>query len=1412
MNGPVQSGHTATAARSIAAQPVAVVGMGVLFPGAADLDAFWRNITEGVDSITDVPDGYGLPGELFPGARGGFLGELAAVDALGMGVMPAALPYTEPDQLIALHVASAALADAGGAPADPDRVGVIFGRGGYITAGLARIDLRVRVAHQLAVSLRELLPELDDAALEQVRERFVTELGPPSRGAEIGLVPNLAASRVANRLGFGGPAYTVDAACASSLIAVEHAVAELAGGRCDLVLAGGVHHAHDVTLWSVFDRLGALSRRGRIQPFDADADGLVIGEGTGVVALKRLDDARRSGDRVYAVIRGTGVASDGGGVSLMHPASAGQVRAVRRAWAAAGLDPAAPDSVGLVEAHGTATPAGDAAELATLLAVFGPGRQAVIGSVKSMIGHTMPAAGIAGLIKAALAVHHGVLPPTLHCVTPHPDLAHTRFRPIDRARPWTGGGPRRAAVNAFGFGGISAHVILEQPPDASRAPRALVLREPVRVQRLAADSPRELLELLDAGAERTVGRCRLAVVEPTPKKLATARRAIAADQPWRGRNDIWFSPRPLLPEHQIAFVHPGLEAEFSPQVDDVAARFGLPMPDLTAHTLGRHGAALIAVSRLLGTALRGQGVRPDALAGHSIGEWTAMITAGMCDDAELAEVIAATDLDAIQVPDLVFATVGAPAERIEPLLTGDITLSHDNAPNQCVVCGPADQVRALLDHLLADRVFGQVLPFRSGFHTPRLRPYLDPFRRAVDRMALKPPAVPVWSATAMAPFPADDDQVRDLYFRHLLEPVRFRGMIERMHAAGVRVFVQVGPGQLSTLISDVLHGREHLTVAAASARTSGLGQLTRVIAAIWAEGGTVAEELIAPRPVADAAHGRGLVRLGLGGPIVRLGADAPDLIGARTPPRPVPQPHRSDATGLSTDVPPPLRELLADTERAMLDVLTAAGARGAPSRAVVLKPIRTAAARAAAPSPSRTTREMSLRTQPHLRDHAFVEIPAGWPDDYDGFPVVPATELLRQMMEFAERAVPGTVAVAARDVRFLRWLAVEPPVTVAFETVPLDRHRVRIVVQGYAQAEIELAPGYPPAPPPWPAPPVERRPLLSGEQMYQQRWMFHGPEYQGVSEIGGIGDRHVHGVITTPAAPGSLLDNAGHFVGYWTLEELQRNSRTFPERFGELRFYATAPTAGERVRCLAFIEEVTDAAVIARLQLVREDGTVWAQVHGWQLHRFASDDRIRAVERFGGTALLGERQEGGWFLVREAWSDLASRELIARSYLTRDEWAEYEGRPPRDRRPWLLGLLACKDAVRAVLLGTDRPSVFPKELTAAEDADGTPRVIGRHGLQLPALDVAVAYSGTVGVALVRPAGGAGGAGIAVLEIGPDPDDTRRQAMAAALNQAEGRTGPAGTGSRPVRTATLSDGDSEYVVAWTDVQATGKDSS
>ncbi|MGW3208800.1 beta-ketoacyl synthase N-terminal-like domain-containing protein [Streptomyces sp. NPDC001135] len=1573
---------------------VAVVGMAVLLPGAPGLDAYWRNLRDGVDAIRDVPADRWDAAAYRPGSaagpavagqvycrRGGFVDGLAEVDVSRYGIMPAAVPGTEPDQLIALDVAAAALADAGGEDRLParDRIGVALGRGGYLTPGLARLDQRVRTAGQLTRTLGELLPHLSAAQLDRVRTAFTERLGPDSPESAIGLVPNLAASRIANRLDLRGPAYTLDAACASSLVAVDQAVTELTTGRCDLMLAGGVHHCHDITLWSVFARLRALSPTQRIRPFHRDADGILIGEGTGVVVLKRLADAERDGDRVYAVIRGTGVASDGRTAGLVAPDPGGQARAVRQAWRAAGLDPAATDSVGLLEAHGTATPAGDAAELATLTEVFGPGEgygdddaaRPVLGSVKSMIGHTMPAAGVAGLVKAALALHHGTLLPTLHCDTPHPALAATRFRTLDRARPWETDPRRpvrRAAVNAFGFGGINAHVVLEEAPGgrsvpgrargataepagaagagseaagavavgrvaegtagappghgeaASPGPRSASaparVTEPERILLLAAGSVADLAvalgtddsAVLGAGLDPALphtgaGPVRLGIVDPTARRLALARRAVAKGRVWQGRSDVWFRPGPLLGRAagRLAFVFPGLEGDFTPRTDDIAAHFGLTPPpgtDVRVGDVGRHGFGVVGVGRLLDQALRRMGVVPDAVAGHSVGEWTAMVAAGLYAPDQVDAFMAGFDPDAVTVPGLVFAALGTSAAHVRAALAeswadSGIVLSHDNAPRQSMVCGPGAAVDEFVRFLRAHGIICQVLPFRSGFHTPMLEPYVAPIKDAADRFRLHRPTVPVWSGTTAGPFPDAEPAVRELFVRHLLEPVRFRELTEALYAAGHRVFVQTGPGRLTSLIGDTLGDRDHLTVAANVPERAGMPQLRRVATALWTAGapvspavpsrtagptvpahpaGTSVASAVPPRAAAPAqASRRRPVRLDLGAALVSLEGPVLDALRAELhtgPPtaHPASPDHQvPDAThpqgppaappdspgasglgeleGLAARFPAAaeLAALLRDTADTAAQLISADRSRvlnDAPAARTLAGPTRAAppltgstgaapprdattgaapslsepsvsAPSLSAPSPSEpaftapvpgapapavTTVRVSPRTMPHLLDHCFFPQRSGWPDVEDRWPVVPATTIVRHMMDAAEAAAPGLRAVAVHEARFDRWLTATPPVDIQVTVTPVPRHpdrvtvtpapgrpagltlppapshshRVTVAFGPTARAVVELAPGHPAPPPPGPLPDApERRPQHTAAQIYRERWMFHGPGFQGLTDLTAIGERHIRGVITAPAAPGALLDNVGQLLGYWIMAARTERTVVFPVRMRHMRFHGPHPAPGTEVGCVLRITSLTDTVLEADAELT-VGGRVWAVIGGWQDRRFDNDPTTRPVERFPQRHTLSRAMPGGWALVHERWPDLASRELIMRNSLGAAERTEYAARPPRGRRQWLLGRIAVKDAVRQWLWQHGEGPVFPAELRVHNDESGRPYVTGVYGRALPPLDVSLAHRGEAGVAIVRPHTPRPGPGIDIEEVTERDPAT----LATALGPAE----------------------------------------
>ncbi|MFF7985661.1 beta-ketoacyl synthase N-terminal-like domain-containing protein [Streptomyces sp. NPDC007901] len=1441
--------------------PVAIVGMAVLLPGAAGLDAYWRNLRDGVDAIGEVPEGrwdadYYRPGSATGPAvpdqvycrRGGFVDGLAEVEVTRYGIMPNSVDGTEPDQLIALDVAAAAIADAGGEERLPERhrIGVVLGRGGYLTPGLVRLDQRVRTAGQLVRTLGELVPDLTPGQLARVREAFTERLGPASPESAIGLVPNLAASRIANRLDLRGPAYTVDAACASSLVAVDQAVTELTAGRCDLMLAGGVHHCHDITLWSVFSQLRALSPSERIRPFHRDADGILIGEGTGVVVLKRLADAERDGDRVYAVIRGTGVASDGRRAGLVNPDPGGQAHAVRQAWRAAGLDPAAPHSVGLLEAHGTATPAGDTAELTTLAEVFGPSgsnglsdERAVLGSVKSMIGHTMPAAGVAGLVKAALALHHATLLPTLHCDDPHPALAATRFRTLDRAEPWetTPERPvRRAGVNAFGFGGINAHVVLEEAPRGQQAtrPARVQATEPERILLLAADSADGLAELLDTsdsallaagldpvGTHPEAGPVRLGVVDPTGRRLALARRAVGKGRAWQGRNDVWFRPVPLLRTGGLAFVFPGLEGEFTPRVDDIAAHFGLPTvagpvaQGVRVGDVGRHGFGVVGVGRLLDKALRRMGVVPDAVAGHSVGEWTAMAVAGLYSGEQVDAFMGEFDPDAVTVPGLAFAAIGAPADRVLAALDDDwadagIVLSHDNAPGQSMVCGPDRAVEGFVRAFRADGVLCQVLPFRSGFHTPMLEPYLTPIKEAAERFRLHRPTVPVWSGTTAAPFPEAESAVRELFVRHLLEPVRFRQLVEALYTAGHRTFVQTGPGQLASLIGDILGDRDHLAVAANSPHRSGMAQLRRVATALWTAGGTVAPAVpVAASGATTAVRHRPPVRLDLGGALVSL--DGPVLAalraelggGARGTATPVPR-HAAAGSSPLDDLAvriPAAAELsallrdTADTAAAVLGAMRTTSAAPArtpvPSAAIPVPPdtapvpsaVRSGPPAtssrtptpppgprphvpAAAAPPSRAgTLRVSPEAMPHLLDHCFFPQRPDWPDVEDRWPVVPATTIVRHMTDAAEEAT-GLRAVAVHRARFDRWLTATPAVDVPVTVTPEGPGRVSVTFGPTARAVVELAPGYaPPSAAPARPPAPERTPDHTAAQLYSERWMFHGPAFQGVTELTAIGDRHVRGVITTPAAPGALLDNVGQILGYWIMATRTERTVVFPVQMREMRFHGPHPAPGTEVGCLVRITSLTDTVLEADVELTVDD-RLWASIGGWQDRRFDNDPQTRPVERFPERNTLSEARPGGWVLLHERWPDLASRELIMRNSLGGAERSEYAERPPRGRRQWLLGRIAAKDAVRQWLWQHGEGPVFPAELRVRNDASGRPYVVGVHGRALPALDVSLAHRAEAAVAIVRPHTPGPGPGIDLEEVTERDPATLEAALGA----------------------------------------------
>ncbi|MFN0101055.1 MAG: type I polyketide synthase [Bryobacteraceae bacterium] len=688
---------------------VAIVGLACTYPGARNAGQFWRNIVNKLSAIADVhPDRWDPAVFYDPDPakedkiyckQGGYLPNSFTFNPAKAGVPPSAIEGAEPDHYLMLRTMYEALDDAGYLKKtfDRDRVSVMMGKGNYLAPGLTWIMHRTVVSEMVMRIVESLRPDFTGDELTKIRQSIQRKLPKLNTENAAGLIPNISTGRVANRLDFMGANYTIDAACASSLLATENALHSLLIGKDDMVLAGGSHLFAHIPFLSVFDKTRAMSATSTIRPYDANADGTMSGEGIGVMVLKRLADAERDGDRIYAVIKGAGSASDGKAKGVMAPRVEGEELALRRALSMAGV---APETVELIEGHGTGTPVGDATEIEALHRAYGEnseGRRTIaLGSVKSNIGHAMPAAGAAGLIKTALALYHKVLPPTLNVVEPNALLQRpeSRFYLNTEARPWIhrkDGAPRRAGVNAFGFGGINAHVVLEEYRPAAETGQPTLLREWDQELFVFEGATRpELMASLDrvrgyvlsvegvstADLAFTLNTAltgqaeRLAIIasnfEELAQRIDRAKRKLEDPDcsQIRERQGIYYFESPELHNGKVAFLFPGEGAQYVNMLSDLCIHFPevrncfdtadtakkngapvssvvFPAPSLTPEDEAAAEAELFSIERATETVLTADGamfrlmeklgLRAHMMSGHSAGEWIAMAASGMLD-------------------------------------------------------------------------------------------------------------------------------------------------------------------------------------------------------------------------------------------------------------------------------------------------------------------------------------------------------------------------------------------------------------------------------------------------------------------------------------------------------------------------------------------------------------------------------------------------------------------------------------------------------------------------------------------------------------------------------------------------------------------------------------------------------------
>ena len=809
------------------AADIAIIGMAGRFPGAADVETLWRNLCQGVESITvfDAAQGEaaGVDAALLNDPNYvpafGALADIDMFDAEFFGFTPREAELMDVQHRLLLECAWAALEDSGHDPqAEDRRYGVFAG------IGMNRYLLNNLLPH------RGLIEAADPYQLM------------------LGNDKDFAPMRTSYKLNLNGPSVSVQTACSTSLVAVHMACRSLLARECDTALAGGCSVALPQDRGYLYQEGMILSPDGHCRAFDAKAQGIVGGNGVGLVVLKRLDDALADGDDVYAVIKGSAINNDGSAkAGFTAPSVSGQAAVISAALAEANVDP---DTIGLVEAHGTGTPLGDPIEIAALSRVFrattARTNYCAIGSIKTNLGHLDSAAGVTGLIKAALAVKYGMVPPSLHYQEPNPalELAQSPFYVPTQLRPWAGDDhPRRAGVSSFGIGGTNAHVVLEQAPDAaargaSRPYQLIVVsaQQPMALetglnqlaQHLRANPELDLADVAFtlACGRRTFASRRMLVCQTVDQAAATFAVTGQSDRQ-TSQSDAAIAEQTAC---GVAFMFSGqgsqyvnmaadiyrTEPVFRAELDRCAGLLEshlhrdirdvlYPPPDRAGddeETLNQTALAqpaLFSIEYALARLWMSWGIRPDAMIGHSLGEYVAACLAGVwsLEDA-LALVTLRGELMQRQPKGRMLA-ISLPEAELRALLEPDISLAAVNGQNLCVASGSHEAIALLSETLSRRDVACRPLQTSHAFHSAMMDPVLDPLLARLRQMEFRAPTIPfvsnvtgTWIEPAQAVDPA-------YWARQLRTTVRFSDGLETVMQQAGRCLIEIGPG--STLAS-----------------------------------------------------------------------------------------------------------------------------------------------------------------------------------------------------------------------------------------------------------------------------------------------------------------------------------------------------------------------------------------------------------------------------------------------------------------------------------------------------------------------------------------------------------------------------------------------------------------------------------
>ena len=931
---------------------VAIVGLGAILPDAPDVPSFWKNIQTGRYSISEVPPERWDPNAYFStdlsepdktyAKIGGWVRGFK-MDLLkwGIPIPPNTLALIDQSQQWAIAASRQALLDYGYQQRkfDPQRTAVIFGNAmagenHYATSLRIRAPQYMKALSEVA-EFQSLPAAVQQALLAGMQAGIRRQVPAVTEDTMPGELSNVIAGRVANVFNLSGPNFVTDAACASSFAALQAAIAGLVEKQFDMALTGGIDRNMGVESFVKFCKIGALSPDGS-RPYAAGANGFVMGEGGAVFLLKRLEDAERDGDKIYAVVRGVGGSSDGKAKGITAPNPIGQQRAIERAWLDAGLSPA---TASYFEGHGTSTKVGDVAEVQSLANVLNPlglkAGQIGLGSVKSNIGHLKSAAGAAGMLKTILSLHEQTLLPSVNFERPNPeiDFAHLPIRVETVAHEWQrpSEGVRRAGISSFGFGGTNFHVVIEeylpgllntekrsfpsvtlnsQPAAVQSLPFTSAVPAPSAVSAAAVKAPYRGLLFLGANSSVELKQRLSTVIEqarqghlpprqfPDPVEVAAPERLAIdyeaaddltkrAEKALKGfENDTPSSWQALTAQGvyrghgqpgKVVFMFPGQGSQYVNmlrelrELDGVVADtfreadevmrpiLGRPLTELifvdgdeaalaqaevTLRDTTITQPAVLTVSVALARLLGSYGFQPDLVIGHSLGEYAALVAAGVLTFAEALQIVSARGRAMTEVAsddNGCMAAVSAPIEKVEAILAGVdgyVVIANINSPLQCVIGGSTVGIDAAIAAFMAAGFQAVKIPVSHAFHTKIVAPAGVLLRKVVAGMSINAPILPVVANVTGELYPTGREEIIDMLAQQVASPVQFIKSMQTLYREGARVLVEVGPKRvLTALATDNLKDHDNVAILSTNhPRKGGLTSLNEALCGLLAAG------------------------------------------------------------------------------------------------------------------------------------------------------------------------------------------------------------------------------------------------------------------------------------------------------------------------------------------------------------------------------------------------------------------------------------------------------------------------------------------------------------------------------------------------------------------------------------------------